>query len=107
MDIAQIRADLVLTAEELRRQREILTTPQADQGSIGFGKRIGDGTAMAIDRMHAVTTHDALGAKLAEVEHVLARLDAGSYGICETCGQEIPAGRLEARPWSTRCVEHS
>lgn len=107
MDTAQIRADLEAKAAELRRQREVLTTPQQDQGSISFGKRVGDGTAMAVDRLNAVTAHDSLGAILKEVEHALARLDAGDYGICEVCGSAIADGRLEARPWSTRCIEHS
>jgi len=26
---------------------------------------------------------------------------------CEMCGEPIPEGRLEARPWATRCVAHS
>lgn len=107
MDLDQIRAELQEKAADLRRQREVLTTPQQDQGSISFGKRVGDGTAMAVDRLNAVTAHDSLGSMLAEVEHALARLNAGEYGSCEVCGTQIPEGRLEARPWSTRCIAHS
>lgn len=107
MDTAQIKAELEAKAAELRRQREVLTTPQQDQGSISFGKRVGDGTAMAVDRLNAVTAHDSLGGMLKEVEHALARLDDGSYGVCEECGEPIAEGRLEVRPWSTRCIKHS
>jgi len=38
---------------------------------------------------------------LEQVDHALARLDAGTYGICENCGKPIPAARLEARPFAT------
>ncbi|MPZ88280.1 MAG: hypothetical protein GEU81_09435 [Nitriliruptorales bacterium] len=34
-------------------------------------------------------------------------MDAGTYGVCEVCGRPIPEARMEARPMSTRCVEHA
>ena len=41
---------------------------------------------------------------LVEVEHALRRVDEGTYGTCESCGQPIAAGRLEARPTSRTCI---
>jgi DnaK suppressor protein len=41
---------------------------------------------------------------LAEVDAALDRLEEGTYGTCERCGQPIPAGRLEARPTARWCV---
>jgi len=38
------------------------------------------------------------------VDHALARLAAGTYAICETCGGGIPAERQELIPWATTCV---
>ena len=43
---------------------------------------------------------------LEEIDAALDRLAAGSYGVCETCGQPIPSGRLEARPTARTCVGH-
>lgn len=102
-----VRSQLLAKEAELVAQMQQLTRPQQDQGSISFGKRVGDGTAMAVDRLTAVEAHDHLSQTLAEVRHALVRLDEGRYGECETCGDRIPEGRLEARPWSTRCVQHS
>ena len=34
----------------------------------------------------------------------LARVAAGTYGVCVVCGTAIPEGRLEARPFATMCV---
>jgi YteA family regulatory protein len=40
-----------------------------------------------------------------EVDDALARMDAGTYGVCEVCGQPIPTARLEAMPSATTCVQ--
>lgn len=105
--MADVRSVLEGKAADLVEQRAVLTRPQQDQGSISFGKRVGDGTAMAVDRLSTVTAHDTLGDLLTEVRRALAKLDEGSYGRCDTCGEAIPEGRLEARPWATRCMRHS
>ena len=42
--------------------------------------------------------------RLREVEHALARVDAGTYGYCTTCGRGIPLERLRAVPAATSCV---
>lgn len=102
----EVRAELQAKEADLVHQRAVLTRPHADQGTISFGKRVGDGTAMAVDRLSAVTAHDSLGSALSEVRRALAKLDEDTYGCCDVCGQDIGAGRLEVRPWSTRCVRH-
>lgn len=107
MSDEETRQTLVAKIEEIEQQRAVLTEPQQDQGSISFGKRVGEGTAMAVDRLNAVSTHDKLGAVLTEARRALAALEAGSYGRCEVCERPIPSERLEVRPWSTRCVEHA
>src|SRR5688572_31707 len=42
--------------------------------------------------------------RLSELEHVQRRLEQGSYGKCEQCGEQIPEERLEAMPDSIMCV---
>ena len=42
---------------------------------------------------------------LAQVEAALARLDAGTYGDCASCGRPIAPERLEAIPWAALCIE--
>lgn len=43
--------------------------------------------------------------ELTAIENALHRLAAGNYGICTTCGEEIRAQRLEARPASAECLD--
>lgn len=104
---AQVRTVLEAKEAEIVEEMATLSRPTQEQGSISFGKRVGDGTAMAVDRLTAVTAHDNLQGLLDAVRHALTRLDEGSYGVCEVCGEPIPQGRLEARPWATTCVAHS
>ena len=42
---------------------------------------------------------------LEQVEAALGRIDAGSYGVCEVCGEPIGAERLSAIPWARLCIE--
>lgn len=41
---------------------------------------------------------------LSEVEAALRRMDRGTYGVCESCGEEIPEARLRALPWARFCI---
>ena len=82
----------------------VLETKPTDQGSISFGKRVGEGTSMAVDRLSQVAVHDGLQSTLADVERALAKLAEGTYGLCDRCGQPVGEGRLEALPWATLCV---
>lgn len=110
----------MLTAEQLteaetalRREEENLErrlgrfaeTPERGT-NLSFGKRIGDGTVEAIDRLNTIGVGNALESKLARVKRALARIDEGCYGVCEVCGEEIDPRRLRAAPQSTTCVNH-
>jgi DnaK suppressor protein len=104
MDTAAIERVLAVRRAQLEDQMAQMTAPPTDQGSISFGKRIGEGTSQAVDRLAAVPAHDKLRAMLTELKHAQDKLAAGTYGVCDVCGQAIGAERLEARPWATRCV---
>lgn len=84
-----------------------LTKPVGDLGAISFGKRVGEGTSMAVDRLAAVSAQQHLLAMLEEVRRARRRVAEGTYGMCEVCAEPVPKERLEVRPWATRCVKHS
>ncbi|TCO71394.1 TraR/DksA family transcriptional regulator [Chromatocurvus halotolerans] len=52
---------------------------------------------------------DAIGDEtrqsIREINQALRRLEEGSYGVCESCGQTIAPARLQALPEATRCIE--
>ena len=42
---------------------------------------------------------------LKKIDEAIARIDGGTYGVCESCGGQITLKRLEARPVTTLCIE--
>ena len=106
MDRRGIASELRARREELTSELGVVTTVERDpEAAVSFGKRVGDGTTEAVERLNRVGTARELAAMLADVERALAKLEEGTYGICDRCGRLIPEARLEARPWSVLCVE--
>jgi DnaK suppressor protein len=66
-----------------------------------------EGATLAWERQQAAALAAEAAVERDELLAALDRLAAGTYGVCEVCGRPIPAGRLEARPAATRCVEHA
>lgn len=63
-----------------------------------------EGATIAFERQHVAALVGQAREHLAEIGSALRKLDDGSYGVCETCGQPVGAERLAARPTATRCV---
>jgi len=72
---------------------------------LGFGKRIGDGTTEAISRITEAGVGGTLELTLTKVERALEKIEDGTYGLCDECGQPIAPARLNAAPESTLCVQ--
>jgi DnaK suppressor protein len=106
-----VRPDIerLLIEREDRLQAELaeLTRPTGEVGAISFGKRVGEGTSMAVDRLTAVSAQEQLLSMLEDVRRARRRVADGTFGVCEVCGEPIPEERLEVRPWANRCVQHS
>ncbi len=63
-----------------------------------------EGATIAFERSQVDALVRQTVRHLAEVDAALARLAAGTYGVCERCGGPIPEGRLEVRPVARTCV---
>lgn len=106
MDAREAAAALAKRRDELAAELGVMTTIERDPDAVvSFGKRVGDGTTEAVDRLNRVGTAKELEAMLRDVERALVKIDDGTYGICDRCGRLISEARLEARPWSVRCVD--
>ena len=42
---------------------------------------------------------------ISEIDAALQRIEDGTYGVCASCGREIPPARLEANPWASLCID--
>ncbi len=101
--------DLVTALEALRddleaRAASLRAGANVPSGGISFGKRVGEGTSIAIERFTDVAIHDQIVQQLAAVDAALVRVAEGSYGVCEVCRRQIAPERLEAIPWAATCV---
>jgi len=104
-DLEQVRRELETRRDSTRAQVGALAERPERGSAQGFGKRIGDGTVEAISRLTEIGVGESLEASLARIERALAKLQDGSYGRCDVCGEPIGAARLDARPDSALCID--
>ena len=64
----------------------------------------GDVATVTFDRELDYTLEENEERVLGAIDSALRRIDNGTYGACASCGQPIGAERLEALPWTTRCI---
>ena len=101
-----VAASLAQSSNEIEAKLSAIETAAVSAaGGIGFGKRIGEGTNIAVERISDVARHDGLRSRLANVRRAEEKLTAGSAGRCDDCGEVISPERLEALPWAVRCVD--
>jgi DnaK suppressor protein len=64
-----------------------------------------EGATIAFERSQVAALVLQVQRQLTEVEAAAERLAAGTYGVCEQCGQLISTARLQARPTARTCIE--
>ena len=97
--LTQERAHLVHQLAELGADEEGDLT-----GDVDFGDAFADAAAATAERTETMGIVDALKNQLTDVDAAIAKLEAGTYGTCDTCGKDIGKDRLEFRPSSVKCV---
>ncbi|WP_256795334.1 TraR/DksA C4-type zinc finger protein [Terrabacter sp. Ter38] len=95
-EIEQHRVELKLAEDEL----DDLLRASGD----GSGDDQADAGAKTAEREHEISVAANARASLRQAEHALEQLEAGTYGICENCGNPIGKLRLQARPRATLCM---
>jgi len=85
--------------------REFDNVVAASRSSNADDEHDPEGTTIAFERQQVVALLDQARRRLADVEAALARREAGTYGICETCGRPIAPERLAARPSARDCID--
>lgn len=104
------RASLIAERETYIRQADELKA-QADQlalehepGDVQFDEEGGEGGTANVDRELDLVLSAQARAAVEEIDRALAKIENGTYGRCERCGNEIPQARLEALPHAALCV---
>lgn len=110
-----------LTKTQQRNLEEALTEERAElldqvadlQAEAGVDRWRGDGSGddpadlgtASSERETAATLSDHAKRLLGEIDEALRRVDAGTYGVCTRCGEQIGFDRLEAVPAAALCLE--
>ena len=63
-----------------------------------------EGATIAFERSQVATLVRQAEHDLVEIEAALGRVESGTYGVCEDCGEPVGDGRLEARPATRWCI---
>ncbi|WP_329212028.1 TraR/DksA family transcriptional regulator [Streptomyces sp. NBC_00683] len=107
-EVAEARTELSSEVIRLRNELEAsgaaLAGLMRDSGD-GAGDDEADTGTKNITREHELSLAANAQEMLEQTERALARLDAGTYGLCEICGNPIGKARMQAFPRATLCVE--
>jgi RNA polymerase-binding transcription factor DksA len=114
-DLEELRGALEAEKDSLEEELASHGRVQGETGdwqgaSVGFEGEEADPLDVG-DQIEEFGTNTALvevlEARHIQVEEALERMDNGTYGICEECGDEIPFDRLEANPAAAMCIAHA
>jgi DnaK suppressor protein len=64
-----------------------------------------DRASLEADRNFMLRIRDREHKLIKKIKKTLDRVDSGTFGICESCGEDIGIERLKARPVTTQCIE--
>ncbi|MFI0445203.1 TraR/DksA family transcriptional regulator [Actinomadura sp. 6N118] len=104
-EVAEVRSALGEEITALGEEIAAAATQIADgDATDGAGDDQADVGAKTYEREHEMALVNNARDLLAQNERAIERMDAGTYGICESCGRPIGKGRLQAFPRATLCV---
>ena len=106
-ELAEIRQTLEAEASGLRAdiaKAESAVAERLDNGLRDAGDDEADAGAKTYERENEFVMTSNSRQLLEQTEKALARIDAGSYGVCESCGEPIGKARLMAFPRAVLCV---
>jgi DnaK suppressor protein len=100
-----LAADRTRTEDRLARLREDFSgVVDATRDANTDDEHDPEGHTIAYERSQTDALVRQAVQHLAEIDAALERVEAGSYGLCEICGEPIAPGRLEARPTARTCI---
>jgi DnaK suppressor protein len=72
---------------------------------VQFDEESGEGDTLAVERERDLALSAQARVAIEEIDAALAKIDSGTYGVCEQCGERIPKERLRALPYARLCVK--
>ena len=108
IDVGRRRTELVQLRERTLTAAEHLVADDEDPGELSSAagdQHLADHASDLLDRELDESLEENADHVIREIDAALARIDAGTYGLCSACGAPIPEERLSAVPYATLCVD--
>lgn len=99
----QLKIEYKRLGEELEALHNNASTAEERREGSPFGKREEEATE-TLELEKRLALENRVRKEMASVEHALSKIEKGTYGLCESCGEPINPERLEARPQSVLCL---
>lgn len=90
-------------ADSLKAEAQQLAE-EMEPGDTQFDEESGEGDSLNVERERDLALSAQARAAVDEIDQALARLESGTYGLCERCHAPIPKARLKALPHAAMCV---
>ena len=110
-DLADLRERLAAERNDLRAQLEELeestfSAAQSDiTGEMGFDEEYADAGTNTFEREKDLSLVNNLRDLMDRIDKALAKMDDGTYGLCDRCGKPIEKLRLKALPYANLCLK--
>ncbi len=99
------RAKYLHSEENYRAEADALIEGR-EPGDVQFDEESGEGDTLAVERERDLALSAQARQAVEQIDAALARIEAGTYGICTASGLAIPQERLKAIPWAAERVEY-
>ena len=96
-----------LEDERARLASQISVLEVGHDQSLAYDENFADSGQVAAEQGENKALLNQLNEQLADVDRALAKMDGGTYGLCERCGEPIAEPRLEAMPATRFCIKHA
>src|SRR2546421_2818492 len=111
IDVADMKKRLLQERAQLLRDIDVKEHQVAEDGDDldpergGVGNHMADDANQTFEQETMLSLERSMRRQLDQVNSALARIEAGTYGICANCGKPINPARLEARLSSVLCID--
>ena len=102
--VSTLRVELNI---EVQRLQEHIAELDAGERTHSYDENFADSGQVAAELGENQAMLNKMHDQLADAQRALAKMDEGTYGLCEVCGEPIADARLEAMPATRYCINHA
>ena len=110
-ELKVLKADLLTHREQVQAQFDEISqnsfagNQTEVSGEMGFDEEYADAGSDTFEREKDLSLVNNLRDLLEKIEKAMAKIDDGSYGLCDRCGKPIEKARLKALPYANLCLK--